>query len=82
MNNRKNTDNKEKKKVSFLDKIPFFKSSEDEDSQFLSYFKTSNSKKSCMEKEWSKACGQMDKRAQLLQVNTVKLALMLPLKQF
>ena len=60
-----------------FNQLPFFKSQKSEDSdgdskslhkQYLASSKSSISKKSIMEKEWSKTCGQMDKRAQLLQV--------------
>ena len=68
MNSKRSSENKEKKKVSFFNKLPFFKSLDDEENQLSSYFKSSNSKKSSMEKEWSNACVQMDKRAQILQV--------------
>ena len=61
----------------FFEKLPFFKSQKSEEGdgdfkslhkQYLASSKSSISKKSIMEKEWSKTCGQMDKRAQLLQV--------------
>ena len=65
---------KEKKKVSFFAKLFKSEKSEEDDvsetvqhKQYFSSFK-SNNKKS-MEKEWSKACEQMDQRAQILQVN-------------
>ena len=66
---------KEKKKVSFFAKLFKSEKSEEDDvsetvqhKQYFSSFKSSNKKKS-MEKEWSKACEQMDQRAQILQVN-------------
>ena len=59
-----------------FNQLPFFKSQKSEDSDGDSKSshkqqassKSSISKKSIMEKEWSKTCEQMDKRAQLLQV--------------
>ena len=66
---------KEKKKVSFFAKLFKSEKSEEDDvsetvqhKQYFSSFKSNNNKKS-MEKEWSKACEQMDQRAQILQVN-------------
>ena len=66
--------------ISFLDKISLFKSQGSCDSttseskssdlskqKFFASFKSNDNKKSIMEKEWSKACGQMDRRAQMLQ---------------
>lgn len=67
----------------FFNQLTLFKSQKSEENdgdskslhkQYLSSSKCSNNKKSIMEKEWSKTCGQMDKRAQLLQVG-VKLIL-------
>ena len=61
----------------FFNQLTLFKSQKSEENdgdskslhkQNLSSSKCSNNKKSIMEKEWSKTCGQMDKRAQLLQV--------------
>ena len=62
--------------ISFFEKITFFKSQKSSDSESdgklsdkQKYFTPFKSKKASMEKEWSKACLQMDKRAQILQVN-------------
>ena len=66
-----------RKASSFFNQLTLFKSQKSDDSdrdfkslhkQNLSSSKCNNDKKSVMEKEWSKTCGQMDKRAQLLQV--------------
>ena len=66
-----------RKGTSFFNKLTLFKSQKSDEidgdskslhKQYLASSKSSNNKKSIMEKEWSKTCGQMDKRAQLLQV--------------
>ena len=65
-----------RKASSFFNQLTLFKSQKSDESdgdsslhkQYSSSSKCSNDKKSVMEKEWSKTCGQMDKRAQLLQV--------------
>ena len=69
MNKRRN---EPRNSISFFEKISFFKSQKSSDSESgekQRSFTPFKSKKASMEKEWSKACFQMDKRAQILQVN-------------
>ena len=71
--NRKTEEDKPRRSSSFLNKFSLFKSQRSSDSDgdskstYFASAKSNQNKKSIMEREWSKACGQMDKRAQILQ---------------
>ena len=71
--NRKIAEDRPRRSSSFFDKFSLFKSQRSSDSDgdakstYFASGKSNHNKKSIMEKEWSKACEQMDKRAQILQ---------------